>query len=265
MTAPSNSATFIQSARHRVSDQEWQVRVDLAACYRLIARYGMSDLIYNHITAKIPSRPDHFLLNPFGILYTEVTASCFYTVDLQGNIIDRPQGTVGDLPINLAGFRIHGAVHAARPDVACVIHTHSRAGMAVSALKEGILPLTQTSMRFYKAIGYHDYEEPTSDVGEMERIARDLGNHKALILRNHGLLACGRSVADAWNVMYWLETACKVQIDALSTGRELCLPTDELATVMSRRYGPEGKLDVTPMEWPAMLRQLDKEDDSYRS
>src|SRR5690606_28297064 len=149
-TATPSPATFIQSARDRVNDEEWNVRVDLAGCYRMIAQYRMTDLIYNHISAKIPAKPNHFLLNPIGILYSEVTASCFYTVDLHGNIIDRPHGTVGDLHVNVAGFRIHGAVHAARPDVGCVLHTHTRAGMAVSALKEGLLPLTQTSMRFYK-------------------------------------------------------------------------------------------------------------------
>jgi ribulose-5-phosphate 4-epimerase/fuculose-1-phosphate aldolase len=263
MNAPT-SDFHAKSVRDRVSEADWQVRTDLAACYRLIARYGMTDLIYNHITAKLPSTEGHFLINPFGLMYTEITASCFYTLDLDGNVVDKPTGEFGQFPVNRAGFMLHSAVHAARKDVGCVIHTHTRAGMAVSALKEGILPLTQTAMRFYNAIGFHDYEEPTVNVAERDRIARDLGPHSALILRNHGLLACGPTVADAWNLMYWLETACKVQMDVLATGREVCVPSHELATMMATRYGPNGKLNLAPIEWPALLRQLDREDVSFR-
>lgn len=251
--------------RNRVTDAEWEVRVHLAACYRLVARYGMSDLIYNHITAKLPSNKELFLINPFGVHYTDITASCFYTLDLDGNVVDKPEGEFGRYPINRAGFMLHSAVHAARPDLGCVIHTHTRAGMAVSALKEGILPLTPFSMRFYNAIGYHDYEEPTVDDSERGRIARNLGQHSALILRNHGLLAAGPTVPDAWNLMYWLESACKVQLDVLSTGREICTPSHELATSVAKRYGPQGKLNLAPIEWPAMLRLLDKEDPSFRT
>lgn len=250
------------SVRERVSDAEWNVRTDLAACYRLVARYGMSDLIYNHITAKLPGEASHFLINPFGLLYTEITASCFYTLDLDGNIVDKPEG---EFPVNRAGFMIHSAVHGARPDLKCVMHTHTRAGMAVSAMKQGLLPLTQTAMRFYGAIGFHDYEQPTVDMGERERIAHDLGPHSALILRNHGLLGCGPTVQDTWNLMYWLETACKVQVDVLSSGVELSMPSPELCTEMSRRYGPDGKINFAPMEWPALLRQLDREDPSYKT
>lgn len=264
MDAPVSFPTTA-SVRYRVSDAEWKVRTDLAACYRLVARYGMSDLIYNHITAKVPGDAKHFLINPFGLLYTEITASCFYTLDLDGNVVDRPEGEFGELPVNRAGFMIHSAVHAARSDLHCVMHTHTRAGMAVSAMKNGLLPLTQTAMRFYGAIGFHDYEQPTVDMAERERIARDLGPHSTLILRNHGLLACGPSVQHAWNLMYWLETACRVQVDVLASGAEISLPSHELATTMSRRYGPGGKIDFAPMEWPALLRQLDREDPSYRT
>lgn len=264
MDAPVSFPTTA-SVRDRVSDAEWKVRTDLAACYRLVARYGMSDLIYNHITAKVPGDAKHFLINPFGLLYTEITASCFYTLDLDGNVVDRPEGEFGELPVNRAGFMIHSAVHAARSDLHCVMHTHTRAGMAVSAMKDGLLPLTQTAMRFYGVIGFHDYEQPTVDMAERERIARDLGPHSTLILRNHGLLACGPSVQHAWNLMYWLETACRVQVDVLASGAEISLPGHELATTMSRRYGPGGKIDFAPMEWPALLRQLDREDPSYRT
>ena len=245
-----------------ISDAEWKVRTDLAACYRLVARYGMSDLIYNHITAKVPGSDGHFLINPFGLLYTEITASCFYTLDGDGSIVRQPDS---EFSINRAGYLIHSAIHKARPDLTCVMHTHTRAGMAVSAMKNGLLPLTQTAMRFYGAIGFHDYEVPTADVSERERIAQDLGSHSAMIMRNHGLIACGRSVQDTWNLMYWLETACKVQVDTLSSGVELSLPSHELATQMSQRYAPDGAINFAPMEWPALLRQLDREDSSYRN
>jgi ribulose-5-phosphate 4-epimerase/fuculose-1-phosphate aldolase len=245
-----------------ISDAEWEVRTDLAACYRLIARYGMSDLIYNHITAKVPGSDGHFLINPFGLLYNEITASCFYTLDWDGNIVRQPDSEFG---INRAGYMIHSAIHKARKDLNCVMHTHTRAGMAVSVMKEGLLPLTQTSMRFYGAIGYHAYEEPTVDDSERERIAADLGPHSALILRNHGLIACGPSVRDTWNLMYWLETACKVQVDAMASGAVLNMPSPELAATMAKRYGPDGKVNFAPYEWPALLRQLDREDPSYRN
>ena len=262
-----NTATASRpaSVRDRVSDAEWKVRTDLAACYRLVAKYGMSDLIYNHITAKVPDQEGRFLINPFGLLYTEITASCFYTLDLDGNTVDKPEGAFGEFPVNRAGFMIHSAVHGARSDLTCVMHTHTRAGMAVSTMKHGLLPLTQTAMRFYGAIGFHDYEEPTVDMSERERIARDLGPHSTLILRNHGLLACGPTVQDAWNLMYWLETACKVQVDVLASGAEISMPSPELAAVMAKRYGPGGKINFDPMEWPALLRQLDREDPSYKT
>ena len=256
------SAVFRQSSmRERVSAAEWQVRVDLAACYRLVAKYGMSDLIYNHITAKVPGSSDHFLINPFGMLYSEITASCFYTLDLDGRIVMQPDT---GFAINQAGYVIHSAVHQARSDLHCVMHTHTRAGMAVSAMSDGLLPLTQTAMRFYGAIGYHDYEVPTADLSERERLARDLGPHSALILRNHGLIACGKTVSDTFNRMYWLENACKVQVDVLASGRRPVLPSHELATRMAQRYSPDGGLSFDQMEWPALLRQLDREDASFR-
>jgi ribulose-5-phosphate 4-epimerase/fuculose-1-phosphate aldolase len=244
-----------------ISDAEWKVRTDLAASYRLVARYGMSDLIYNHITAKVPGSDGHFLINPFGLLYDEITASCFYTLDWDGNIVRQPDTEFG---INRAGFLIHSAIHKARKDLTCVMHTHTRAGMAVSAMKDGLLPLTQTAMRFYNAIGYHEYEEPTADASERERIAEDLGPHSAMIMRNHGLIACGRSVQDTWNLMYWLETACQVQVDVLGSGATPQMPTHELATRMARRYAPDGAVNFAPMEWPALLRQLDRIDPSYK-
>jgi ribulose-5-phosphate 4-epimerase/fuculose-1-phosphate aldolase len=249
-----------------ISDAEWKVRTDLAACYRLVARYGMSDLIYNHITAKVPGRDGQFLINPFGLLYTEITASCFYTLDWDGKVVRQPDSAFGvTFGINRAGFLIHSAIHKARPDLTCVMHTHTRAGVAVSAMNEGLLPLTQTAMRFYNAIGYHDYEVPTADVSERERIAADLGPNHALILRNHGLIACGTSVQGAWNLMYWLESACKVQVDVLGGGATPKLPSHELATQMASRYRPDGGVNFAELEWPALLRQLDRDDPSYKN
>jgi ribulose-5-phosphate 4-epimerase/fuculose-1-phosphate aldolase len=258
-----NQPKFAPQSRIRelVSAEEWQVRTDLAACYRLIARFGMSDLIYNHITAKVPGAAGHFLINPFGLLYTEINASSFYKLDLDGNIVMQPDT---DFPVNQAGYVIHSAIHGARSDIKCVMHTHTRAGMAVAAMKPGLLPLTQTAMRFYGAIGYHDYEVPTADSSERERIARDLGPHYAIVLRNHGLIACGRSVPDAFNLMYWLEQACKVQVDVLASGVEASMPSHELATLVAHRYSPDGPAQFAALEWAALTRLLDREDPSYR-
>ncbi len=248
------------SVRERVSEEEWKIRTDLAACYRLVARFGMSDLIYNHITAKVPGSKNRFLINPFGLLYREMTASCFYTLDMDGNVVDKPET---NFAVNRAGFMIHSAIHRARSDLNCVIHTHTRAGMAVSTMEEGLLPLTQTAMRFYNAIGYHDYEVPTIDESERGRIARDLGGHHALILRNHGLVACGPTIRHAWNLMYWLESACKVQVDAMAAGARLRMPSRELATRMAQRYAPDSGVNFADLEWEAMLRLLDVEEPDY--
>jgi ribulose-5-phosphate 4-epimerase/fuculose-1-phosphate aldolase len=251
-----------RSIRDQVSEEEWETRVNLAACYRLVAKYGMNDLIYNHITAKVPGSPGHFLINAFGLLYDEITASNLYKIDLDANVILKPDTHYG---VNKSGYIIHSAIHAARPELACVLHTHTRAGMAVSAMAEGILPLTQTSMRFYGVVGYHDYEVPHADISEKDRLARDLGKHYVLVLRNHGMLTCGRSIADAFNTMYWLEQACKVQVDVLGSGAKVTVPPRELAERMAHRYSPDGPMPFGELEWPAMLRQLDREDPSYRN
>ena len=247
--------------RDQVSDAEWRMRVDLAACYRLVARYGMTDLIYNHITARVPGGEEHLLINAYGYLYPEITASNLHKIDLAGNIVlaaDTPYG------INQAGYVIHGAIHAARHDVVCVIRTHTRAGMAVSAMKCGLLPLTQTSMRFFDRIGYHDYESVAIDTDEQPSLVRDLGRHDALILRNHGLLTCGRSVAETFNLMYWLEMACKAQVDAMASHTELNVPSREIGEKTARLYDPGTRRVFGELEWEAMLRQLDREDPSYR-
>ncbi|CAB3628681.1 class II aldolase/adducin family protein [Achromobacter pestifer] len=243
-----------------LSPQEWDTRVQLAACYRLVAHFGMSDLIYNHITARIPGTEDHLLINPYGMMYDEITASSLVKIDLAGNIIGPSSSGLG---INAAGYVIHSAVHGARTDVGCVIHTHTRAGMAVSALQCGLLPLTQTAMRFAK-IPYHDYESVAIDLSERERLVADLGASEAMILRNHGLLAVGLTVAQAFNTLYWLEMACKAQVDALSANRELCLPPAEVIERTWHLYQPTTRRPFGELEWPAMLRLMDRKDASYR-
>lgn len=247
--------------RERVSAEEWRARVDLAACYRLVAHYGMTDMIYTHITARVPGPEHHFLINPYGLLFDEINASSLVKIDLEGAVVRQPDH---DYPINYAGFVIHGAIHAARQDVQCVIHTHTRAGMAVSAQKQGLLPLTQTAMRFYGLLGYHDYVGPAVDLAERKSLVADLGPHAAMILRNHGLLACGPTVAEAFNTIYWLERACQAQVDALAGGQPVTLPSAEVAEKTAHLYKPDVRRPWGVLEWPAMLRMLDRRDSSYR-
>ena len=242
-----------------MSPAERDTRIQLAACYRLVSHFGMSDLIYNHITARIPGPEGHLLINPYGMMYDEITASSLVKIDLDGNVLDNP----GDYGINAAGYVIHSAVHGARHDVQCVIHTHTRAGMAVSALQCGLLPLTQTAMRFAK-IPYHGYESVAIDLDERARLVADLGRSEAMILRNHGLLAVGPSIAQAFNTLYWLEMACKAQVDALAANRELCLPPPEVIEKTWHLYQPTTRRPFGELEWPAMLRLMDRKDPGYR-
>jgi ribulose-5-phosphate 4-epimerase/fuculose-1-phosphate aldolase len=208
----------MRSMRERVSEAEWDVRVNLAACYRLVAKYGMTDLIYNHITARVPGPEHHILISGYGMLYEEVTASSLIKVDLAGNIVEKPDHGYS---VNAAGYIIHSAVHEAREDAHCVVHTHTPAGISVSALEEGLLPLSQTAMRFHGTLRYHDYEGPAFNRGEKQRLVAHLGRHNAMILRNHGLLACGPSIPQAFNLIYWLEQACRIQVQILSCQRPL--------------------------------------------
>ncbi|MFA5664527.1 class II aldolase/adducin family protein [Castellaniella sp.] len=247
------------AASTRYSPAEWQTRVDLAACYRLMPLYGMSDLVYNHISARIPGTEAEFLINPYGFLYEEITASSLIKIDLDGQVLDNPHRDHG---VNLAGYVIHSAVHAARADVHCVIHTHSRAGMAVSAMEVGLLPITQTAMRF-RDIAYHDYEGVALELAERERLVRDLGTEDAMILRSHGLLVASASVAEAFNAMYWLEMACRAQVDALSAGTPLIRPSDDVIARTHHVYRPDTIRRFGLMEWPAMLRHLDRRNPGY--
>lgn len=250
----------VQNVRSLVPQAEWEARVNLAAAYRLIAHFGMSDLVYNHITCHVPGSKGEFLINPYGMMYEEINASCLIRINLAGDILFNPNPTYG---INQAGYVIHSAIHGARADVDCVIHTHTRAGMAVSALECGLLPIAQTNMRFGK-VAYHDYEGVAVDVDERERLVADLGNSDVMILRNHGLLTCGPSVAEAFNTMYWLENACKVQLDALACNAALIVPPQTVIEKTANQFEPHVRRPYGIMEWPAMLRLLDRRDTSYR-
>jgi ribulose-5-phosphate 4-epimerase/fuculose-1-phosphate aldolase len=266
--------------RERVSAEEWDTRVDLAACYRLVALYGMTDLVYNHITARVPGSEDHVLINPYGMLYEEISASSLIKIDLEGRTVLQPDHGYS---VNAAGYVIHSAVHSARQDAHCVIHTHTRAGTAVSALADGLMPLSQTAMRFAGHLAYHDYAGPAFNRGERERLVADLGDNDAMILRNHGLLVCAPSIAQAFNLIYWLEQACKIQIDILSCGRPLNVPTtgvvDSTSDALSgAEITLDNESDTKPhvkagarkrgsgyglLEWPALRRRLDRLDPSY--
>ena len=254
-----NYDTAFRCIKDEVSSEEWQARAELAACYRLIDRYGMSDLIYNHITSRIPGTDDHLLINLYGLLYKEITASSLVKITLDGEIVWKPETDYG---INKSGYVIHGCIHRARPEVKCVLHTHTRAGMAVSAMPEGLLPMTQTSIRFVGHIGYHDYEGPAVDLGERERLVRDLGAHDAMILRNHGLLTCGATVQQAFNTMYQLEWSCRAQVDAMVSGKTPVLPTKEVLEKTAHLYQPGTRRPYGVLEWPAMLRLLAAEEKS---
>ncbi len=244
----------------RIPAAEWETRVELAACYRLVAHFRMTDLIYTHISARVPGPEPLFLINPYGLLFDEITASSLVKVTHAGEIVDDPAG----LGINPAGYVIHSAIHAARPDVGCVMHTHTSAGLAVAAQKHGLLPLTQHAMRFTGCLAYHDYEGVALDLDEQRRLVRDLGRHDAMILRNHGLLACGPSVRAAFDLMYYLERACQAQVAAQAGGAELVLPPAEVAQKVARQFARPGRT-APDTGWAALLRMLDRTDPSYRT
>lgn len=254
----------IASMKDRCTPAEWQARIDLAACYRLVALYGMADMMANHISSRVPDDEEAFLINPYGMMYEEITASCLIKVDLAGNILSRPDFGELDYGINKAGYVIHSAVHAARPEVGCVIHTHSWASMAVSALDCGLLPLTQTAMRFLK-IGYHEYQGVVLDTAEQESLVRDLGSGEALILRNHGALVVGRTVGEAFNWTHRLELSCRAQIGAMSCNSALRPVPPTVLEETWNNYQPGTRRPYGVMEWPALLRKLDRIDPSYRS
>jgi len=253
----------IESMKDKCSPAEWQARVDLAACYRLIDLYGMSDMMANHISSRVPGEDGAFLINAYGLMYEEITASSLIKVDHSGAILSKPDFGELDYGINKAGYVIHSAVHEARPEVACVIHTHSWASMAVSALECGLLPVTQTAMRFLR-IGYHDYQGVVLDLAEQASLVADLGDGEALILRNHGVLTVGDTVGEAFNWMHRLELACRSQLAAMATGSPLRQASEAVLQETWNNYQPKTRRPYGLMEWPALLRKLGRLDPSFR-
>lgn len=251
MNAP--ALMISKPVREQVSAEEWQARIDLAACYRLIALEGLTEMVANHISVRVPGSHNEFLINPYGMLYEEMTASSMLRIDLEGNVLFNAT----DYGVNRAGFVIHSAIHAARHDVDCIIHTHSLAGMAVSAMKCGILPIAQSSMRFAD-IGYHDFEGIAVRMDERERLVQSLGQREALVLRNHGLLTVGASVPECFNNMYRLERACQLQVMTLSCNTELSMPSAESVRYTNELFTGKGGRRLGLMEWPSLLRKLDR-------
>ena len=256
------SPVKLRSLREKVSEEEWQARINVAACYRLMALYDMTDMIYNHITACVPGKPQEFLINPYGMHYEEITASCLYKIDVDGNVLLKPDT---DYDILRAGFIIHSAIHAARPDIDCVIHTHSRAGTAVSCMEGGLQPVCQTALLFENNLSYHAFEGAAGQEDERARLAQSLGENFNMILHNHGLIASGRSVAEAFVNIYELEFACRIQVDLMASGAKIIRPSDEargnnreIMKTFRAKHGFE-------TEWSAMLRRLDRIDPSYRT
>jgi ribulose-5-phosphate 4-epimerase/fuculose-1-phosphate aldolase len=253
----------IPSMKNRVTAAEWKARVDLAACYRLVEHYGMSDMMANHISAAVPGEEGAFLINAYGMMYEEITASSLIKIDIVGNILLKPDFGELDYGINRAGYVIHGAIHKARHDVACVIHTHTWAGMALSALECGVLPITQTSMRFLK-IGYHDYRGVVLDTKEEASLLKDLGKNEALVLRNHGFITVGKTIGEAFNWMHRLELTARSQLAAMATGTKLVKVPLKVLEETYMNYQPQTRRPYGVMEWPALLRKLDRMDPSYR-
>ncbi len=248
-----------KTIREQVSDEEWEVRVNLAACYRLIAVHGWDDLVFTHVSARVPGSDEHFLINAYGLLFEEMTASCLVKVDLDGEkVLDSPYA------VNPAGFMIHSAVHDAREDVICVMHTHTRAGIAVSAQADGLLPISQTSLFPLVSLAYHDYEGVALNEDEKPRLVADLGGNNAMILRNHGLLTTGKSIADAFLMMYVLETACQIQVLAQSTAGELIQIAQPIIAGIQAQAEQVTRGLGGDLVWPALLRKLDRVDASFR-
>jgi ribulose-5-phosphate 4-epimerase/fuculose-1-phosphate aldolase len=252
----------VRSLKNTVSPEEWAVRVDLAACYRLVARFGWEDLVFTHITARVPGTPDQFLINPYGVFFDEITASSLVKIDQQGQKLDD-----SPFPVNPAGFVIHSAIHAARHDAKCVLHTHTLNGVAVSTQRAGLLPISQHSISVLASLGYHDFEGPALRDDEKPRLVADLGDKTSLILRNHGLLTVGETAAEAFVSMYYLETSCAIQVRAQSGGGEL-IPVpkeviDDSNARMQNTQRPGGGRGA--LVWPGLLRRLDRTDQSYRT
>jgi len=246
------------NVRATVSAQEWEARVNLAAAYRLVALYGWDDLIFTHLSVRVPGPEHHFLINPYGMFFEEITASSLVKVDLAGNkVMDSPH------PVNPAGFTIHSAVHAAREDALCVMHTHSLDGVAVSAQKHGILPISQQSTFVLSSLGFHDYEGVALRDDEKPRLVRDLGTNTFLMLRNHGLLTVGKTVAEAFLAMYIFEATCRIQVRALAGGGELVRVNDDILAGTPAAVNQVMLGMGSALSWPALLRRLDRRNPGY--
>src|SRR5215467_4210084 len=256
--------TRLSARPAHISPEEWAVRVDLAACYRLIAHFGWDDLVLTHNTARVPGTTDQMLINPSGLMFDEITASNLLKVDIiDGHLIEPSEHE----PIN-AGVVIHGAIYLGRPDVECVIHTHTEADIAVGALEEGLLPLSQWAMRFYNRLGYHDYEGVSLDLDERERLQQSIGQHPVLVLRNHGLLATGRNVAEAFSLTYHFERSAEAQLKnmaAVAAGAKMVVPSRETSERQAALFAGNEPRPQGQREWPALLRLADKLDPGYRT
>ena len=250
---------MVNEIRESVSPEEWQARIDLAALYRLVALYGWDDLVFTHISARVPGEDNHFLLNPYGLLFEEIKASDLVKIDLDGNIVSKTEHFV-----NAAGFTIHSAVHGNGHHNHAVIHTHSNDGVAVSAQEHGLLPISQTAMVIRNECAYHDYEGIALNHDERDRLLDDLGDKHCMILRNHGLLATGATCADAWLRLFFLERACTMQIKALSGGSKLNMVPDNVVELVTDQGQMASEQGIGNLAWPALMRKLDKIDASYK-
>lgn len=249
----------VTAVKRQVSAEEWDMRVDLAAAYRLIALYGWDDLVFTHVSARVPGSEHHFLINPYGMMFEEITASSLVKIDLEGRkVLDSPY------EINPAGFTIHSCIHAAREDVACVMHIHSLNGVAVAAQKQGLLPISQQSLFVLSSLAYHDYEGVALNAAEQPRLVADLGSRSYLMLRNHGLLTVGSSPADAFLHMYIFESACAIQVRAQSGGPDLIPLPDPLVAGMRAAAAQVTRGLGSGLVWPGLLRKLDRSDPGYR-
>jgi ribulose-5-phosphate 4-epimerase/fuculose-1-phosphate aldolase len=237
-----------------MSAEEWRMRVDLAACYRLIAHYEMDDLFATHISVRVPGREEHFLINPYGVHFSEVTASNLVKVNLDGEIINKT-----DHVINPAGFVIHSAIHGARPDAKCVLHTHTVAGMAIATMQDGLQPIFQKATRYYKRLAYHDFEGKAQDLDERARLVRDLGDKNYLVLRNHGLLVCAPTIGQAFKEMYAMEKACKTQLAVMAAGGKLVPLSVDLLEHTARQFENDAHVTTErPSGWESLKKMLDR-------
>ncbi|GAA5016126.1 class II aldolase/adducin family protein [Streptomyces siamensis] len=252
------------AAADATAEEELRLRRELAAVYRLVAHFRMTDLIFTHISQRLPGPDNHFLINPYGLLFEEITASNLVKIDLDGNPVEPTPH-----PVNPAGFVIHSAIHKARPDAHCVLHTHTKAGCAVAAQRDGLLPVNQMSMEFHNRVGYHDYEGVALNLDEQQRLVTDLGRHPALILRNHGLLTVGESAAQAFLRMYYLEKACEIQVTAQAGGAPLVLPPAQVCEYTAQQLAGEADADFQDdiaydLAWAALLRLVERIAPDYK-